>query len=333
MKRKIEKKLVQILFLAVILFLWPGISTAQEAKLIKVPFSFDWMPYYPYAPFVLGIEKGYYTQEGLELEIIPTKSGAISGSMVANNKASFGCITGPGLMSAKEKGLPLKALLSFMPVTAHSVMFWKKSGIKEPADLAGKTIVCDFTSTRRLLLNSFLKKFNLLDKVTIAPGAGGPEAEAKIFLSGKADAMFMSFFWLKSRMEDSKWDKIGVFKLSDYGIRMVHSAFVTNEETIKEKPWLVKKFTRATIKSWEYALAHQGEAIDALMRRYPLLNQKIESKGFAGAASFAANPYVKNKSFGYMSSQEWKETLKVLIETGQLKKMIDVKNLYTNDFR
>lgn len=66
-----------------------------------------------------------------------------------------------------------------------------------------------------------------------------------------------------------KGQEINEIQLSNYGIEVYGIALITNENLIKEKPDLVKRFVAATIKSWNYAISHPEEAVDALIEVYP----------------------------------------------------------------
>ena len=154
----------------------------------------------------------------------------------------------------------------------------------------------------------------------------------QVFMSGKVDAM-MSVAW-----SPSQYERVGgarYFLYSDAGVKVVGYTIVTNPETIKTNPDLVRRFVGATLKSWDYAKSHPEESLDALAKRSKRNAKpdvrKNNSIDFPTALTFVG-PAVEGKPFGFMVAEDWLTTQKVLKDSGVIDETVPVTKLINNDF-
>src|SRR5262245_55490558 len=115
-------------------------ALASNARALdKVHFQYSWIPTGEYAPTSAGIEKGFYTEQGIELTYA---TGRGSGDAV-KKVAAGGAIVGDGDISAvmaargREKA-PVKCIMAQHSMAPHSLFVLEGSGINSIKDLPGK---------------------------------------------------------------------------------------------------------------------------------------------------------------------------------------------------
>jgi len=307
-------------------------KTAFSRELTQVSIMMNWFPHIDFAPFVLGKDMGFYTEEGLDVKIISGKGSIVSTKMVATDKVSFAIANATTTLVARERGLPIKSILCFYQINPICLFFVEDGRIRVPKDLEGKSISSYPKSMKRRALLCFLKKNGLnIEKVDIISVA--KEVEIPLFVSGKVDAV-MAYFCNKPKIRLRKQEfDVGRFLFHDFGIVSLSQTFITNEKTMKEKPQLVRKVAKATLRSWKYAIAHPEEAIKALIKCYPVLNKEEELACFKDAIPFMKSKTTETHGFGFMSKEDWQQTQDTLIESGQMERRIDVQDVFTNKFR
>lgn len=126
--------------------------------------------------------------------------------------------------------------------------------------------------------------------------------------------------------------EINEIKLSDYGIDIYGIPLITNENLIKENPDLVKRFVATTIKSWNYAISHPEEAVDALVEMYPELKKDDLLPQMSGVISLTRNKDTEKYSLGYQTKEKWKKTQDLLYDQGLIDKKININEIFTNRF-
>jgi len=70
-------------------------------------------------------------------------------------------------------------------------------------------------------------------------------------------------YWLKKQGTE-----INIIDPKSYGIDFYGDNFFTTQKELKEHPKRVEKMRKATLKGWEYALSHQKEIIDIILKKY-----------------------------------------------------------------
>ena len=106
----------------------------------KVTLTLNWVPYGEHAPFYYGKEKGFYDDEGIDLEIKPGNGSATVIKQVAQNQTTFGWADTPPLLSGVGSGMPVKSVGVFLQKGPSSIESLADTKITKPADLKGKTV-------------------------------------------------------------------------------------------------------------------------------------------------------------------------------------------------
>src|SRR4029450_7405255 len=92
------------------------------------------------APFYLGKERGYFDQEGIDLDIQEGRGSALAVQAVAAGTATFGYADVPTMMKAAAKGAPVTAIGVALQTSPMSVMGFSDKNIRKPDDIKGKIV-------------------------------------------------------------------------------------------------------------------------------------------------------------------------------------------------
>ena len=88
----------------------------------KVVLMLNWYLYGEHAPFFYGLEKGYYSAEGIDLDIQEGRGSGITTQAVAAKSATLGYVDVPTMMRAAIKGAPVIATGVLLQKSPMSVM-------------------------------------------------------------------------------------------------------------------------------------------------------------------------------------------------------------------
>ena len=105
----------------------------------KVMLMLNWYVYSEHAPFFLGKERGYFEQEGIDLDIQEGRGSGVTVQAVAAGTAKFGYADVPTMIKAAAKGAPVIAIGVALQTSPMSVMGFADKNIKTPNDINGKT--------------------------------------------------------------------------------------------------------------------------------------------------------------------------------------------------
>ncbi|WP_326829931.1 ABC transporter substrate-binding protein [Streptosporangium sp. NBC_01810] len=275
------------------------------------------------APFFLALDKGYYSDEGLDVEIREGQgSGAAIQSLLGGANQIVEAERAAMSIQATEVG-NLVSVAGLKTSNGLAIVSNKDRGIKTPADLRGKTIGITLGSSESGILPAFLKQNGIsLDEVKIENLAASQKAQ--FLAAGKVDAIsFVDY----SAVSIAPLDELNMITFTDYGLTLLGTGLITTTEFAKDHPDAVKAFNRATMKAFNEAIADPDAAIDALLKRTKVLSRDAAMTQWALYVKGAPKPFT-----GAQDAAEWTAMLASLKDAGVIKAPKPTDQYFTDDF-
>jgi NitT/TauT family transport system substrate-binding protein len=308
----------------------PGVAVAQDLTKVTVRLAFSYNGHR--SPYLLGVDKGFYKEEGLDVEVLEGKGVTSSMQLVASKQDTFNIVDPPSLMLGFAQGMPLRQVAQLYQISPNALISWKEQNIGKPADLVGKTVASLQGDTTTTMLYAMLAKNGIeRGQVNIVASDGGTRNQT--FLSKRAQAV--TGFYNDSYMGflDTTGGDVNYFMYSDFGIDTMGDGIAAHNDTIAESPEVVAAFIKATLRSYEYALEHPEEAIESLIKRSPTRKADVELEKLKATADLLHSPETEGKPIGYSSKALWEKAQDLMKEFGGLQKTeVDVSVYYTNEF-
>lgn len=303
-----------------------GSSHAED----KVTLRLDWAYGAEHAPIFLAIEKGFFKDEGIDVDLLPGEGSSVTVKLVGNRDADFGYATADQVLIGAQKGLPLVATAVVLQQNPTALIFKTSQNIKDvKTDLYGKTLGVQLKSNTSRQWD-VIKKEQALDpaKLTEVPADG---ALVALLSSDRIDAGVGFYFndGLKLRAvgEDVSW-----ILFEDLGIKMYSTSLLTNEALIKENPDLVKRFTRAFVKGWTHSLAKPEEALAAFLAANPSTDKVYAELKLPEVLKLTQTPDAQANGLGHSTLPEWEGLQTRLIGMGIMTEKTDVSKVFSNDY-
>jgi len=305
-------------------------SRAQELTKVTVRLAFSYNGHR--SPYLLGVDKGFYKEAGLDVTVLEGRGVSSSLQLVASQQDTFAITDPPSLMLGVAQGMPIKQVAQIYQVSPNALISWKEYGIKAPADLKGKKIASlqgDMTTT---MLYALLAKNGIsTSDVQIIAADGGTRNQT--FLAKRTEAItgFPNDSFLS--LSATTGGALQYFTYASFGVDTMGDGIAAHASTIEKSPKVVAAFVKASLRAYEYALAHPEEAIASLKERSPNINVPVEIEKLKATAALLHAEGDKNGVVGISVEERWKATQKLMKEFGGLTTTIeDVKTYYTNDF-
>jgi NitT/TauT family transport system substrate-binding protein len=243
-----------------------GVVHAQPKD--KVVLMLNWYLYSEHAPFFLGKERGYYDQEGIDLDIQEGRGSGVTVQAVAANTATFGYVDVPTMIKAAAKGAPVKAVGVALQLSPMSVMGFAEKNIRTPKDIGGKTVAVTPGDSMSQIWPLFLKKtgINETDFKTVS---GDAQTKLNAVMTGQADLLLGYVMDQAIKLQDATGKPVYPIRFADYGVNLISSGIVVNAETLKTKPEMVKRFLKATTRALEESEKNPEAAVDAMLKANP----------------------------------------------------------------
>ena len=300
----------------------------------KVTLMLNWYVYGEHAPFYYGKEKGYFTEQGIDLEIQEGRGSGTVAQVVAAKTVQFGYIDVPTMMRAAVKGAPLQAVGVALQTNPMSAMGFSEKNIKKAEDIKGKTVATTPGDSMSQIWPLFLKKTGLKE-TDFKTVSGDATTKLNAVINGQADLLLGYVMDQSMKIKDATGKDVTPIKFADYGVNLVSSGVVVNKDWLNENKDLVKRFMAAATKSLEEASKHPKDAAQAILNANPK-GGKIETltQGFELTIPLYKDPAgAKNRPFN-VADKNMQDTVDVMVEYGGLeaKAKDEIKTYYTNEF-
>ena len=300
----------------------------------KVALMLNWYIYGEHAPFYYGKEKGFYTAQGIDIEIQEGRGSATVTQVVAAKTVQFGYVDVPTMMRGAVKGAPVVAVGVALQTNPMSAMGFAEKNIKKPEDIKGKTVATTPGDSLSQIWPLFLKKTGLKES-DFKTVSGDAVTKLNAVINGQADLLLGYVMDQSMKIKDATGKDVYPIKFADYGVNLVSSGIITNTDYLKENEDLVKRFMAATLKSIQEATKHPKDAAQAILNANPK-GGKIDTltQGFELTIPLYKDPTGTSKDLLRVSDQNMTETVNVMVEYGGLdaKAKTDLKTYYSNAY-
>ncbi|MDD9911146.1 MAG: ABC transporter substrate-binding protein [Ahrensia sp.] len=235
----------------------------------KLTLQLKWVTQAQFAGYYVAKDKGFYEEEGLEIEIKPGGPDVAPVQVLAGGGADVVLDWMPSALASREKGVPLVNIAQPFKSSGMMLTCRKDSGITSPADFAGKTLGVWFGGNEYPFLN-WMNKLGLE-----TDGSDGGVTVLKQgfnvdpILQKQADCvstMTYNEYW---QIIDAGLtpDDLVVFKYEDQGVSTLEDGIYVLEESLKDEKMVDKlvRFVRASMKGWKYAEENPDEAAEIVL--------------------------------------------------------------------
>ncbi len=303
-------------------------SAAQAQD--KVSLRLNWYLGGLHTPFYLGKEKGFYAAEKIDFTINEGRGSANTVQIVAAGSETFGMADAGSLMLLASKGAEIKSVMSLLNTSGFGVISLADANIKTPKDLEGKTLAVTAGDALTQLLPA-LVAHNKLDMSKIKLLQVDPPTKVVAVLEKRADALLGGiddqFFLI-----EAKGAKAAALRFADHGANTVGMTILAKTSTIKDQGDMVRRFVRASVKSWEEAAKNPDAAIDAALKVKPDLNRESTKKQLVVDLGLTESPAAKGKGIGYGAEADWTATMDLLKRYRGLETKEAAMSFHTNEF-
>jgi NitT/TauT family transport system substrate-binding protein len=307
-----------------------------QSKLEKFPFRLNWTLYGEHAPFFVAREKGFYAQEGLEVDILEGSGSTTVSQLVANASSPVAYVDAATMMRGVGAGMPIKAV--GVTLQQSPMAFIYRADAARPtkvAEIKGSRIAITAGDASLAIFTAFMGKLGMkVDDVQMITVAN-PQAKEQAVLSKQADALLGYFMDQGPRMQLQTGVKMGWTRLYDMaGVTTLSSAMIANNNWMKEpkNQDLLRRFLRASQRGWQYSFDHRAEAADIFRKSAPVFTQEIALLEVEGTMSIIHTERTKGRPIGWSAIEDWKDTQDLLSTYAKLTPQSDLNVYFTNGY-
>lgn len=334
----IKRILLFIVLFSVVAFRLSGCTTGNEdrgdnnkgkSEPRKVTVLLDWVPNTNHTGLYVAKDKGYYAEEGLDVNIIQPSEGG-SADLIAANQGEFGISYQEQVTYARtaDNPLPVKAIAAIIQHNTSGFASPEEKGIKSPKDFEDKRYGGWGSPIEEAMLKGLMEK------------VGADFSKVQMVDIGAAD-----FFSATQKEVDFTWIYYGwdgvaaeirnipinFIRLQDIepALDFYTPVIIANEELINRDPDLARKFLKATAKGYKFAVENPEEAVESLLKFAPEIDRDLA----IASQKYLAGEYIADAPrWGEMKLEIWEVYGDWMYKNGLLNKELDANEAFTNEY-
>ncbi len=304
-------------------------APAAQSQTAAVKLGVGFIPNVQFAPFYVGMEKGFFAAEGIDLSLDYGFENDYL-KLVGTNDFQFMIGSGDQVVLGRAQGLPVVYVANWYSRYPVTIFALAEANITEPADLAGKAIgVPGPFGATYIALRALLETAGLSEDDIRMESIGFTQAAAVSEGLVDAAADYAVNGPVVLAQEGIETTQIG---LDDY-VQIPANGLVTNEATLADHPALVASMVRAMMQSVQYTLDHPDEAFEIALKFVPEAGG--ENAPVNRAVFDASLPYWQPRPDGILgisTAAEWENVAELMVQIGLSETLVDPATLYTNQF-
>lgn len=327
------KRILSILLACVLLLC--GCSTnnnnGNSNKLKELDVVLDWYPNALHAFMYVAIEKGYYEEEGLKVNIQFPSNSNDAISLVAAGQADIGLYYQQDVIQARTKqNVPVKSIGAVVQGPLNIVLSLKEKNITTAEDLVGKTIGYAGTELSEALIRSIMNDVGA-DYSDVTMIDVGFDLMSSM-TTGNVDATIGCLVNHEVPQMEEEGFSVNWFDLDEYGVPTYYEGvFLANDDAIQNDSETLKAFLRASAKGFADMKANPEEALQILLanqneENFPL-SEMVERKSVE-----VLLPMMETADAAFLSQSDecWQENIDWMLEQGLISETVDLDEVRIN---
>jgi len=301
-------------------------STQNPAELRKVRLGVGFIPNVQFAPFYVAQSKGFFADEGLEVEIEYGFEDDFV-ALAAKGEREFAIASGDQVILARAQDIPITYVMKWYQRYPVALLIPSEQGVTEPENLSGKRVgLPGFFGASYIGWKALVYGAGLDENNVDVSDIGFTQAAA--VQQGTVDAA-MVYIANEPIQLRNEGVEVEVIEVSNY-IDLVSNGLVAGDTLLAEEPELVQRMVRASLRGIKYTIDNPDEAFTISRSVIPEMTD--EEAPVQRQVLDASIELWRSNKLGVSSREAWQESVDFMQKTGLLENPINVDTCFTNKF-
>jgi NitT/TauT family transport system substrate-binding protein len=297
-----------------------------EEPLVHIRLPMGYIPNIQYAPYYVAVEKGYYAEEGIEIEFdYSLETDGVT--LVGANDLQFAVVSGEQVLLARAQELPVVYVMAWYHDYPVAVIAKSEQEFRTPQDLAGAVIGIPGTFGASYVgLRALFNEAGLKESDVMLNSIGFNQVESLVTDQSQAVVGYVTNepIQLKSLGYD-----VDVIRVADY-VHLASNGLLTNEATLAGNPGLIEGMVRATLRGIADTIEDPDGAyrtslnyVEGLSLSDEVVQKEILNTSIA---------FWESDRLGYSDPLAWEKMQEVLLDMGLITEPLDLSKAFSNQF-
>jgi NitT/TauT family transport system substrate-binding protein len=304
-------------------------ATAFAQSAVKAKIRLDWKAGAQHAPFYFGKQRGFFRDEGIDLDIISGTGSSDTIKQVGAKAVEFGLVDALVLVQGVQQRVPAKSIAAYYQRTPIVLISPRAKPITSPRQLlegvrvGSKKGSATFQGLVALLAANGIQ----IEQIKLVDIGFGVQP----LLVKQVDAL-MGFAMNEPIEAESAGMPVALMPIADYGVNSYGLTLAANPDVMTPKPDLAKAFVRATVRSVNETIKDPAAAVAAVAAAVDEIDVKRESKVLEHTVPYWKSAETEASGFGWQTEQRWRDTVEVARKLGLIESALRPEDVFTNGY-
>jgi len=300
-------------------------ADTTEPTHVRLPMGF--VANVQFAPWYVAVERGYFAEEGIELEFDYGDYDTKGVQLVAAGWTPFAIASGDQVLKARAQGMPVVTFINWWRRFPVAVVALEESGIQEPNDLAGRTVGIPETFGAASYIGwRALTSATNLDEERVDLEVIGYAALENLTV-GRVEAAVVYANNEPVQLTQRGYE-VNLIPVADYA-PLISNGVIASEEVLQSEPELVRAFARAFLRGLDETMNDPDAAFE-ICKKY--VDGLEENEEIQRAVLEASLDYWRGEPLGRSDLEAWQNTVQVMEGAELLGGEVDPEKAFTNTF-
>ncbi len=279
----------------------------------------------PFVAAYVAQSKGYFQEQGLDVTILHSTGGHLQ-LLLSGDVDVTTADAGSVLKRRADPDIPIRAIALFGQRGQQAFIALEDSGIESPKDWEGKRLGYKTTQPPEYLalLDAAAVDRSKIEEVRVG-------FDPRILIEGQVDVLAV----FKSNEPDTL-RRLGfptrLFDPADFGVPTLGLTYIVTADLLDSDPDLVKRFLKATMRGFAFALENEEETLDIVLEFAPQEDREHQRFMLRQEISDAQSPVTDANGLGFMTGEQWQVFYDTLLKHEALARPFDPRSAYTTRF-
>ena len=314
---------------AFILALGAGSAWAQAPE--KFTFSLNWFAVGDHAAYWVALEKGYFTQRGLDVTLENSKGSGDSIAKVDTGRVDAGLADTVAVLAASARGARVKMVGMVFDNTPLNFFSRKDMPITKPKDLEGKTIGAPPGDGQRQAWPAFAK-LHKIDESKVTWVNIEPAAKIAALAEKRVDAVGDFTTGLPFYEKAMGKGNAVMMPWAESGFDLYSMSIIASDKTMKERPKAMRAFLEAAYMGWRDVMADPKGALAIFKKRVPEIELAIIEPNMMLGLDLMRTRMYADKGIGWIDDKKMCASVDIVNTYMGVPRKLECNAVYTTEF-
>lgn len=304
-------------------------AAAQSPE--KFTFALNWFAVGDHAAYWVALDKGYFTQRGLDVTIENSKGSGDAIAKVDTGRADAGLADAVPVIGADARGARVKIVGMIFDKTPLNFFSRKDAPITRPKDLEGKTIGAPPGDSQRQAWPAFAK-LHSIDSNKVTWVNLEPTAKMAALAEKRVDVIGDYSTGMPFYDKALGAGNTVMMPWADTGFDLYSMSIIASEKTMKERPKVLRAFLEAAYMGWRDVMNDPKGSLAIYKKRVPEIDLAlIEPNMMLGVDLMRTRMYAE-RGIGWIDEKKMCGSVEMVNTYMGLPKKVECNSVYTTEF-